>query len=88
MQKDPLIAALVGALLIGSAAILALGLRYDHQARLNRRLQAQFANVQNTRMMTEALVNDAMEYGKRNPAINPILLQAGAKLSTPKPNSK
>lgn len=79
MQKDPLIAALVGALFLGSAAILALGLRCDHQARVSRRLQAQFLSVQNTRVMVDALVNDSLDYSKRNPAISSILLQAGVK---------
>jgi hypothetical protein len=79
MQKDPLIAALVGALFLGSAAILVLGLRYNHQAGLNRQLQAQFMNIQNARATAVALANDAVEYSKRNPSIDPILQQAGLK---------
>ena len=77
MQKDPLIAAMVGALLLGSIAVLALGVRYELLSRQNRRLQAQFMAVQNSRAQVQALVNETLEYSKRNPAINPILQHAG-----------
>ena len=87
MQKNSMVAALVGAIFIGSAVVLALGLRYDYQARLNRRLQAQFLVMQNKRATVEALANETLEYSKRNPAINPILIQAGINPAT-KPVTK
>ena len=77
MQKDPLIAAMAGALLLGSIAVLALGVRYELLSRQSRRLQAQFVAVQNSRVQVQALVNETLEYSKHNPAINPILQRAG-----------
>ncbi len=80
MQKDPLISALVGALLLGSIATLALGIGFQVQAGRNRVLQAQIMNIQNTGMLTEALATDALQYSRRNPAIIPVLQRVGMQI--------
>lgn len=79
MQRDPLISALVGALFLVSAVILALGIGYHYQSRQSRRLQAQLLATQNTRMVAEALANEAIAYSRHNAAINPVLLRAGIR---------
>lgn len=38
-----------------------------------RALQSQAASIENNRNVTRALAADAIEYSKRNPAINPLL---------------
>ena len=84
MQRDSLISALVGALFLGSAAVLALGIGYHYQSRQLRRLQTQLMAIQNTRIIAESLANEAVEYSKHNPAINPVLLRAGIRPPTAK----
>jgi hypothetical protein len=47
-----------------------------------RRLQMQMTSINNNQTIARALANDAVEYSKRNPAIDPILQAYGVK---PKP---
>jgi hypothetical protein len=49
-----------------------------------RQLQTTVGGIEGNRRTAAALVNEAMEYSKKNPAIDPILEQAGLK---PKPGS-
>ena len=79
MQKDPLISALVGALFLGAAVVLALAVGFEMHARHIRRLQPQLVQIQNSKLVIDALAGDAVEYSKRNPAIDPILQSVGMK---------
>jgi hypothetical protein len=79
MQKNPLIAAMVGALLLGSVAIFGLAILYEYHFRQLRRLQPQVIAAQNNRTLVAGLMAEALEYSKRNPAIDPILESIGAK---------
>lgn len=79
MQKNPLIAAMIGALLLGAVAIFGLAVLYEYHFRQLRRLQPQMIAVQNNRTLASGLVAEALEYSKRNPAIDPILVNIGAK---------
>jgi hypothetical protein len=79
MQKNPLLAAMVGALLLGSVAILGLAMLHEYHFRQLRRLQPQLLAAQNNRALVTGLIAEALEYSNRNPAINPILEGIGAK---------
>jgi hypothetical protein len=83
MQKNPLIAAMVGALLLGSVAIFGLGILYEYHFRQLVRLQPQVIAAQNHRTLVTGLVAESLEYSKQHPAIDPILESIGAKPSRP-----
>ena len=70
---------MVGALLLGSVAIFGLAILYEYHFRQLRRLQPQVIAAQNNRTLVTSLVAEALEYSKRNPAIDPILESIGAK---------
>lgn len=79
MQKDPLISALVGALFLGAVVVVVLVASFEYHSRHIRKLQPQLVNIQNNRAIVNSLANDAMEYSKRNPSIDPILQSVGVK---------
>jgi hypothetical protein len=83
MTKSPLITVLLAALLISALASIGFCWAYIGQAMELRGLQYQIANVQNNRAFVAQLANAALEYGKRNADIEPILEAAGK----PKPSS-
>lgn len=66
-------------LLISALGSVALSYVYSRDARELRLLQSQAAMVNNNRNLITALAAESVEYGKRNPAINPILEAAGLK---------
>ena len=60
-----------------------LSVRYFFSVRELQRLQQQYAFINNTRSTVQALAQEAVEYGKRNPAIEPILQQFDLKPKAP-----
>lgn len=90
MNKSPASTFLLIVLLISSlASVLFCGL-YISNARRLRDLQRTTANAQAYLSMCAALVNDTVEYSKKDPAIDPILEATGIKsrASTNKPSGK
>jgi hypothetical protein len=73
MKNSPLITTLLALLAASALASAALCGFYVSYTRQYRALQTQAAMVQHNRMMFNTLLNDVVEYSKRNPAINPIL---------------
>jgi hypothetical protein len=58
----------------------------SHEMRaVNIELQMEAARYQNNHALMNLLLADVMEYSKRNPAINPILEQAGKPPAAPAP---
>ena len=53
--------------------------KYNSRSRELRRLQTRVAQINATQAGINALVNDAMEYSKKNPTIDPILESIGVK---------
>ena len=72
---------LLAALLISALASVGFCCAYIFKAREVRGLQSQIAGIQNNRSFIAAVANDALEYSKKNPAIDPILEAAGIKPS-------
>jgi hypothetical protein len=52
-----------------------------------RALQSQAARMESGRNLTRALASEAMEYSKRNPAIDPILQSVGLKPAPASPKA-
>lgn len=72
-------------LLFVSAILSAVGaLSYYTASSQLRNLQAQIAKMESGRNLTRALAAEAVEYSKRNPAIDPVLQSVGLK---PAPSS-
>jgi hypothetical protein len=94
MKNNPMTTVLLGVLT--ASALLSVGLcwRYISNTRDLRAFQVQAAMINNNRTMINALLNDAVEYSKRNSAIDPILESVGAKpgksapAATSKPTTK
>ena len=82
MNKSPATTFLLVILLISSlASVLFCGLYIRNAIRL-RDVQRSMANAQAYRTLLISLVNDTMEYSKKNPAVDPILEGAGLKPKT------
>jgi uncharacterized protein YcsI (UPF0317 family) len=70
---------LIGVLTV--SALLSVGFcwRYVATTRELRSLQTQANLINNNRTMINALANDAVEYSKKNPAIDPVLESVNLK---------
>lgn len=79
MKQSPLTTALLFILVASALASVVLCWVYISNARELRVLQGQAAMVNNNRAYINALASDALEYSKKNPAIDPILEAAGIK---------
>jgi hypothetical protein len=79
MKSNSLSAILLGVLAISALASIVLTMMYSTSSREFRQLQGQVAMVQNNRMVANQLVNELLEYSKRNPAIDPVLEATGLK---------
>ena len=79
MKKSPLTTILL--VLVAFAAFASLGLCWACVKNVGElsRLQTQEAMVINNRNIINSLANDALEYSKRNPSIDPILELARVK---------
>ena len=85
MKNSPLTPLLVGALFICGVAATCLSLWYVVSLREWQKLQVQSANINNSRNAFQSLANDAVEYSKRNPSLDPILEKFDIKSKAPAP---
>ena len=78
MKNNALVVLLVVA---GLSAMLSVGLCWSYILRAGEynRLRKMTAHVNQRVMVVQALVNDTMEYSKKNPAIDPLLESVGLK---------
>jgi hypothetical protein len=79
MNKSPMPKVLL--LLLSFAAVLSVWWCWNYRNRIDelRRIQVWLGQTQLQQQVFAALVNEAVEYSKRNPAIDPILQSLGAK---------
>ena len=71
-------------LLVAGVALMGLGaviqsLRYHNSLQQLQRTQRRFAEMQLTLATAQSLANEAVEYSKRNPAIDSILIPLDLK---------
>ncbi len=93
MKNTPLTTFLLGALTLSVLASVALCWLYISNTRELRSLQSQAAFINNNRAIITSLANDALEYSKTHPAIDPLLESVGFKpgkapATTAKPATK
>jgi hypothetical protein len=68
-----------------TAVALFLAILFEVRFRQLRNLQPQVVNAQNNQNFVNALANDALDYSKQHPAIDPILQAVGVKPLAPAP---
>ncbi len=79
MKDTPLTTILLGVLTLSALASIVLCWLYISNTRELRTLQAQAAQINTSRAVITALVNDTVEYSKTHPAIEPLLESVGLK---------
>jgi len=88
MKNNPLTTILIGALALSAVWSVILCLQYVSNTRELRTMQGQALNINNRQMTAQAILNEAIEYGKKNPAIEPLLESVGIKKSAAAPAAK
>jgi len=83
MKNSPLITVLLVAVSGLAALGLGLALKYEMHVRQVRQLQSIVKASQNNRSVIALLVNEANEYSRTHPGLDPILLRFNAKLGQP-----
>lgn len=86
MKNSPLTTILLILAVIAALSSVGLCYLYLSNARDLRVAQAKVAQVNQNRMIMQALLGEAVEYSKRNPALEPILESAGVKLKPTSPS--
>lgn len=76
MKTNPLITFLLGVLIVGAVITFGLAVGYERNFRRLRTLEMQAAQIQNTGIIISSLINDTIEYSKKNPAVTTILERA------------
>ena len=79
MKNNPLTTVLLGVLTLSALASVVLCWLFISNTRELRTLQFGVATVQNNRNVINSLASDAVEYSKKNPAIDPILQSVNLK---------
>lgn len=79
MNRDPLTTILAGALLLSVLATAGVCYWYLQASRQLRTAQLQMLTVNRNRALMQQFASQAMEYGKTNPAIIPILEGVGIR---------
>jgi hypothetical protein len=79
MNKNPFAAILVGLLFLSAALSAVFALTYAFSTRDLRRVQPQAMGINNHLNLVQTLLNETLEYSKRNPAIDPLLFSLNLK---------
>ena len=79
MNKNPFPAILVVLLFVSAALSVEFARRYAFSSRDLRRVQPQAMGINNHLNLVQALLNETLEYSKRNPAIDPLLFSLNLK---------
>jgi hypothetical protein len=85
MKTSPLTTVLLLILVVSALASVTLCWLYMSNVRQSRAMQEDAMRIQNNKALIVSLANDAVEYGKKNSAIEPIL--ENARLIPPKSGS-
>jgi hypothetical protein len=83
MSKNAIGPLLVGVLFISAGLNVYYALRFAFSTRDLRRIQPQVAEIQSRLNVAQVLLNDTLEYSKRNPAIDSLLQSLNFKTNAP-----
>jgi len=87
MRNNAFTAVLVGVLVVAALAAALLEARVFFASRQLRGLQPMLVEVNNRLNFAQALLNDTLEYSKRNPAIDSLLVSLKFKTNSAAPAS-
>lgn len=79
MKNSPVLPILVGVLFLCGVMTAAFSFWYFISVKELQRLQAQYISINNNRNAVQSLAAEAVEYSKKNPAIDPILFEFEVK---------
>lgn len=79
MKNSPLTTILLGILLASALFSVGCCWLYIHRSRELRSLQSIVGGIQNNQRLVQMLAGEAVEYGKKNPSIEPLLEASGLK---------
>jgi hypothetical protein len=83
MKDNTALVVLVVLLFLAGLAACGLALKYAFDSRDLRQTQAMALVVNNRLNLAQALLNDTIEYSKRNPSVETLLLTLGLKTNAP-----
>jgi hypothetical protein len=75
MKSESVSAGLVVVLFVSALLAVWLAVRWFFSVKEVQELQAEHARITNTRNMAQALANDTIQYARKNPAIEPLLVE-------------
>jgi hypothetical protein len=75
MKSETVTAVMVLALFVSALAAVWISARWFFSVKEVQDLQAQQARITNTRVAAQALANDVIQYGNKNPRIEPLLAE-------------
>lgn len=82
MKSNALASLLTGAIIVCALTAGWVFLRYFFALRDLQKLQGQYVYMNSVRNAAQSLANEAVEYSKRNPAIDPLLYEFEVKQRT------
>jgi hypothetical protein len=92
MKNNALTNLLVGLVVLSVLATAGLAYIYVRSVQRLNQLQLQTAVINRNRTLVNSLASEALEYSKRNPAIDPVLQSVGLKprpgVGAPQPAAK
>ena len=82
MKNSPFAAILVALLFVSAALASVFALRYAFGTRDLRQMQSRVVAINNSMAFAQSLLNDTLEYSRRNPAIDPLLQSLNMKTNS------
>src|SRR5256885_9711327 len=79
MKSNGLASLLTGAVMISALITAWVSAQYFFAMRQWQKLQGDYVNMNNVRVAAQSLANDALEYSRTHPNIDPILYQLDIK---------
>lgn len=85
MKNNQFVVVLIGLLLVSTLITAMQITRYYLAVKQFQSLQSRYMAVNQSRSLVQSLINDTLDYSKRNPAIDPLLQSVQLKGPVQKP---
>ena len=87
MKSETVSAAMVLVLFVSALFAVWISVRWFFSVKEMQELQFQQNRINNTRIAAQSLANDTMQYARRNPRIEPVLLEFNLRGPTNQPSA-
>ncbi|HKQ40494.1 MAG TPA: hypothetical protein VJ063_20655 [Verrucomicrobiae bacterium] len=88
MKSESVSGAMVLVLFVSALFAVWVSVRWFFSVREMQELQTEQNRINNTRMAAQSLANDAIQYGRQNPRIEPLLGEFNLRPTTNEPSAK